>query len=53
MKPGNRLTQNSKHGAKSCSKKLKDEKMVVSNANLFFLEEVFYLYRKGSTNIYD
>jgi len=38
MKPGNRLNNNVRHGAKSCSKMLKDEKMLVCDANLFFLK---------------
>lgn len=47
MKPGNRLRPRFKHGANSCSERLKDEKMLVCHANLFSVEEVFYVYQKG------
>ena len=50
MKPGNRLKLVFKHGANSCSFMLKDEKVLVCVANLFFSKRFFMFLRKEDQN---
>jgi hypothetical protein len=46
MKPGNRLNRMLGTVLNLAAKKLKDEKMLVCDANLFFLEEVFIFFQE-------
>jgi hypothetical protein len=46
MKPGNRLNTMLSTVLNLAAIRLKDEKMLVCDANLFFCEEVFYVFSR-------